>query len=63
MQGDAVAILIMGVGTPRVAATAPVSRKDLCEEIQCHRKRFTRGDLSGYHRGVLPCPSPYQDWG
>ena len=50
VQGDAAAITAMGLGTPRVAPTAPLDhwRRKLREEARFRRKRVA-------HRYILGC--------
>ena len=59
MQGDAVAINAMGVGTSRMYRAGPNLGFGGCpfEEIQYRCQWFEPGCASGYQREVLACPS------
>ena len=51
MQGDEGAIGAVGMGTPRVPHQEYTGGH--CEELQYHRERFARGQMSGYQCEVL----------
>ena len=56
VQGDAVAVCAMGVGTPRVI-TQQEFGGDPYDEAYCHCERHARGRIPGYQREVLLCLS------
>ena len=57
MQGDAVAIVAMGMGTPRGAPTTWLGiRGELRAKVQRHRESFARRHISGCQRKVLLRP-------